>query len=143
MMKSSLWVLTLVLAVGTVAIVWYVRDADLQRLERQRMEQETIRDALIDAALMDTIQVADMDSIRWIIARKPGETDAQFVARAGRLLEGESLVGPCWESFCPGVGQVKICVACGPTEPETECQARLDALVAAWCEEHPDCDNCP
>lgn len=144
-MKRSLLLVCLVLfmVIGSGAVMLYVRKGDLQQLKQQRLEQESIRNALVDAALMATIQITDLESVRWIIARKPGETDAQFVSRAGRLLAGENFAAPCWESFCPGVGQVKICVACGPTEPETECQARLDALVAAWCEEHPDCDDCP
>ncbi len=76
----------------------------------------------------------------WIIAKGEKETDKEFIDRCERIVfGGEDLGGYCWESDCaqvdPPFGPYHIKL-CSPT------QAGLDALVAAWCENH-DCEECP
>lgn len=126
-----------------LVVLFLVVLADVRRkdLERVATNEETILEGLSRMG-MDFVRVRSPEGRITVHLRNPGETDQAFVARVDLEVNGGGLLSPLCETLHCTSGTVQVCVACMPGESMAACQARLDALVAAWCATHT-CDECP
>ena len=71
----------------------------------------------------------------WVVVRNSKESEAEFLDRCDRVMQGQLAGEYCWESDCTGPNGPYHIRFCFPS------QAMLDSIVASYCATH-DCVEC-
>lgn len=136
---------TAILAVVFVFVLTRTREKDLEQVARNTAMVQANTEAIFQQLArlgLDWIRVEGADGLVSVHVRNPGESDADFVERVERERADGDRSGVLCETLHCTSGTVQLCISCMVGESQAACQARLDALVAAWCQSHT-CQECP